>query len=384
MVVTQSQLRPGRRASITRMALVFSAILALSLGAGHGQTAAQSDQASLSKELYEAATAAQTVEELNRVAVRLEQARSDGLSAPEEKYLANLQAWLLHRRGEAFMKQAAEATAAGDPAAGQRWDALALADFDAALQLDPQRWKSYHQRAVCRAVKGELEAAIGDFTRSIELRAEHTSSWFNRGEIHYETGQFARAIADYDEALRLQPDEPGFHASRGHAYFQLRQFARALEDYQKAVELDPDNAEYHASRGEAYRSLGQWEQAANDFRHAINLDPQHGRAYQSVAWLMATCPDESYRNADLALRAIRKSVELNGDQDYITLDTLAAAFANNGEFDKAQSALRRALQLAPPDNAEPLRQRLKLYRAGRPYRQTHVATASAQRGEKRY
>ena len=95
------------------------------------------------------------------------------------------------------------------------------------------------------------------------------------------------------------------------------------------MELDPRNPERITNRGDAYRSLGQWEQAANDFRQAVNLDNHFGRAFQSVAWLMATCPDEQYRHPDLAVRAAQKAIELDGDEDYIYLDTLAAAFANS-------------------------------------------------------
>ena len=89
---------------------------------------------------------------------------------------------------------------------------------------------------------------------------------------------------------------------------------------------------------------------------------------------MSTCPDEQYRHPDLAVRAAQKAVELDGDQDYIYLDTLAAALANRSQFDKAQEVMRRAIQLAPPENAGPLKHRLDLYRRGQPFRQTVDAT----------
>lgn len=375
MVVMQSRRKPLPGAPTVGRVLLGCVLWAGSCLLAGGPVAAQQDPVAMSKELYEAASNASTIEELNQVAARLEQARRGQLTEPTEKYLTNLHAWLLHKRGEVYMKQAAEAAAGPDGQASREWDARAMADFDVALQLDPKRWKSYHHRGVCRALAGQLEEASRDFTRAIELKADYASSWFNRGEIQYEIGQYARAVADYDEAIRLQPEDAGFHTSRGHARFQLRQFPQALEDYELALQLDPDNPEYLANRGEAMRSVGQWEQAAADFGRAIKLAPQYGRAYQSVAWLMATCPDQAYRNAELAVRAARKSIELDGDQDYIVLDTLAAAYANNGEFDKAQNALRRAIELAPPDNAAPLRERLELYRAGRPFRQSAPRTA---------
>ncbi len=183
-------------------------------------------------------------------------------------------------------------------------------------------------------------------------------------------GQFAQAVADYDEAIRLQNDDAGFYTGRGHAHARLRQFETALDDYDQAVKFDPTNPERITNRGDAYRSLGQWELAANDFRQAIVLDSQFGRALQSSAWLMATCPDAAFRHPELAVRAAQKAIELDGSQDYIYLDTLAAAWANSGQFDKAQDVVRRAVQLAPTENAAPLKHRLELYRSGKPFRQT--------------
>jgi len=330
---------------------------------------APGDAHTLSQQLYDQAKAATTFTELNRILAQAESLRTRSTNAKLTAYLSNLEAWVLHRRGEAYAQQAAEATTAGKPDISRQLDVKAMEDFDAAIRLDPKRWKSYHHRGVCYALAGEFSKALDDFTETIELRPDYESAWFNRGEVHYELGQFAKAIADYDEAIRLQSQDAGYFASRGHAHFQLRDFQRALDDYQHAVELDPQNPQRLINRGEAYRSLGQWEPAANDFREAVNLDNQFGPAFQSAAWLMSTCPDPQYRHADLAVRAAQKAIELEGDQDYIYLDTLAAALASRGTFDKAQEVQRRAIQLAPPENAGPLKQRLELYRTKRPFRQ---------------
>ncbi len=110
--------------------------------------------------------------------------------------------------------------------------------------------------------------------------------------------------------------------------------------------------------------------AANDYRQAIRLDRAFGRAFQSAAWLMATCPDAEFRNPELAVRAAQKAIELDGQRDYIYLDTLAAAWASSNQFDKAQDVVRRAIQLAPAENSAPLKHRLELYRNGQPFHQS--------------
>ncbi len=337
--------------------------------------AAQDTTETLGNELLNEARAAKTLAEQNRVLEKFEKLRNTQISEPLKDYLIDLQAWLLHQRGETFVQQAAQANSQGDRQASRQLDAKAMEDFDAAITLDPKRWKSYHHRGVCYALSGDFAVALSDFSKTIELRPEYESAWFNRGEIYYEMGQFAKAVADYDQAIALQPKDAGFYTSRGHAYFQLRRFRQSLDDYGRAATLDPQNPECYANRGDALRSLGQWEKAADDFRNAIRLDKTYGRAYQSAAWLMATCPDPQFRNPDLAVRSAQKAIELEDSAEYIYLDTLAAALANNGQFDEAQRVLRRAIEQAPKENVAPLQERLKLYRARRPYRQEVGATA---------
>ncbi len=363
MVVTLSRRQP---AGWTCIASCLLLLIAWHLPA---QEASQ-DMNALSHQLHQEAKSATTCEELNGVLTKISALRGRGPEQQVDKYLADLQAWVLHRRGEAYVKQAAEATGANQTAISAQLDRQAMQDFDAAIKLDPQRWKSYHHRGVCYALNGEFEKALSDFSMTIELRPDYASAWFNRGEIHYEMGQFAKAIADYDEAIRLQDDDAGYYTGRGHAHTQLRQFDKALDDYHQAVKWDPVNPERMTNRGDAYRSLGQWERAANDYRQAIRLNREFGRAFQSAAWLMATCPDAQFRNPELAVRAAQKAIELDGQRDYIYLDTLAAAWASSHQFDKAQEVVRRAIQLAPAENSAPLKHRLELYRNGQPFQQS--------------
>jgi tetratricopeptide (TPR) repeat protein len=97
---------------------------------------------------------------------------------------------------------------------------------------------------------------------------------------------------------------------------------------------------------------------------------------------MATCPDARYRNADSAVRAAERALELGQKDDYRLLDTLAAAYANAQQFEEAQKTQQQAIQRAPKDEAPILQQRLQLYEAGRPYRQ-QAGSASGTRSASR-
>ena len=113
----------------------------------------------------------------------------------------------------------------------------------------------------------------------------------------------------------------------------------------------PDEIETRAKWGDfaftpASEKLAEWQDAASDFRTAIELDSKLSRGYASAAWLMATCPDEQYRNAELGLQAAKRAIELRGNADFDLLDTLAAALANADRFDDAAKAISQAIELA--------------------------------------
>jgi tetratricopeptide (TPR) repeat protein len=327
---------------------------------------------SLYDQLHERAKSAETVPELTELVQQMSEILSRDTSEDMKPYVTELLAWTLNRRGEAYTRQAAAKAEKNDQEAAEELDRLALRDYEKSIELDPQRWKSLHNRGVCLALKGQFTDALRDFSRVIELQNDYADAWFNRGEIHYELGHFDKAVADYDKAIELAPDAASMYTARGHANFQLRRFEEALADYSQVVKLAPKNAEAYADRGDAYRSLGRWEEAATDFRQAVRLDNKLPHALQSAAWFVATCPDDRFRNAKLAVQAAQRAVELRGEADYIYLDTLAAAYAENGDFERAQETLRRAIELAPQDNVKPLEHRLNLYQAQKPYRQAVV------------
>ena len=113
----------------------------------------------------------------------------------------------------------------------------------------------------------------------------------------------------------------------------------------------------------------------------MQSQPKDPLAAQKLAWLRATCPVASLRNGKEALAIAQQANRFCGGKRPEILDTLAAAYAEVGWFPEALATARRALELAlqqhDPALADALRERIALYDAGRPYRQTPMVPASA-------
>lgn len=300
-----------------------------------------------------------------------------GITVDQRRYTQQLASWLFNKRGEAYSAQAEDMAQGDDSSAEDSLERNALRDFERAIKFNPEAWRPLHNRGVSRAILKDYEAALEDFAAALKRNPRYVNTWFNRAEVLYELGEYEKAVADYTHAIQLDPNDADAHGNRGHANFQLGNYQRSLEDYDRVLQLRPDDAVAHIDRADAYAYLGEWSKSAGDYRVAIRLDNQQPRAYQNAAWLMATCPDEQFRNPDLAVRAAKRAIELSGESDHRSLDILGAAQASAGQFNEAQQAVVQAMHVAPEGLRGPLESRLELYKRQEPYRQPGPSAPSA-------
>ena len=143
----------------------------------------------------------------------------------------------------------------------------------------------------------------------------------------------------------------------------------ALQDFDQVISIDPENSNAYADRGDVHAYAGEWRLAASDYMTAKKWDPKMGRVYQSVAWIMATCPDPKFRDTDRAVEMATRAIQLDGADDYRYLDTLAAAQANANKFQDAVKTVQQAMQVAPEEMVSELEGRLASYQQGRAFRE---------------
>jgi tetratricopeptide (TPR) repeat protein len=176
------------------------------------------------------------------------------------------------------------------------------------------------------------------------------------------------ALQDYRRAIGIDPELAVAQRGCGRACHLLRRLDEALGHYDEALRLAPEDAYAAACRADLLTDLGRYAEAAAQYDRAIQLDPSSGQAYSSSAWLLATCPDASVRNSELAIERAKVAVELTGNEDAVTLDTLAAAQANAGDFSAALQSIRQAVDLASPEERGLYEARLGMYQQAKPYR----------------
>jgi hypothetical protein len=105
-------------------------------------------------------------------------------------------------------------------------------------------------------------------------------------------------------------------------------------------------------------------------REALKADPEDDFIYDKIAWIEATCPDAALRNGNDAVKNATKACELTDWENLEWIDTLAAAYAEKGDFASAIQFEKQALRMTgagSPIQRE-LRQRILLYEQSKPFR----------------
>jgi tetratricopeptide (TPR) repeat protein len=212
-----------------------------------------------------------------------------------------------------------------------------------------------------------LEDAVAYFTAALQGNPNDAATLFRRGLAWRLKGELDIAIRDYDEVLRLDP-QAGVYNARGNAWRYKKEYDRAIADYNEAIRLDPKDVTAYNNRGNTWRDKKEYGKAIADYNEGIRLDPSNRAGWNQKAWLLATCPDERYRDGNKAIAAATKALGLDKNNAGV-MDTLAAAFAEAGDFAEAVHWQERALADPAWRDNEEMQGRLQLYRQQRPYRQ---------------
>jgi tetratricopeptide (TPR) repeat protein len=245
----------------------------------------------------------------------------------------------------------------------------AMADLDTTIRLNPRWPDAYLARAAGWKQKRELDNAIADLDTAIKLEPRSATAFHERGLLWSEKKNLDKAIADYSDAIRLEPKSAVGYCNRGFAWKAAKDFDNAIADFTEAVRRDPKDSDAYCGRGWAWRQKHDFAKALADFQSALGIDPRDACALDGQAWIWATCPDESHRNGSRAVEVAIEACGLTRWKEAYCIETLAAAYAEVGDFASAVKWQTKAVELeTDPAEKEEYRAHLKLYQQKKPCR----------------
>ena len=273
---------------------------------------------------------------------------ADDLKAPGAK-----DAWIFINRGISYWQ------------AGQS-DA-ALRDYASAIRLDPADPTAYYNRARMLNGLAEYDRALADVKQAIALKPDYAYAHNVLGTIYIEMGHHGDAVEPFARAVALDPKDEFHHNNLGVALTEVGRYEEALASLQAALDIDARYGNALLNRAVALACLGRRDEAKSAFDHLLRLYPDRAGIRNGIAWRLSKSDKPGYRGDEFPLEMAKRAVELDDIHAY--RDTLAAAYANAGDFEQAVTEEQRAIDMATARNEmgfiEQYERRLALYRAGK-------------------
>ena len=150
------------------------------------------------------------------------------------------------------------------------------------------------------------------FTHTLAVTSNNDVALNNLGIVFLDKGQLDKAIANLQEAIDLRPENGPAHDNQAKALLQKGRLPEAMVHYRKFLEIQPGNVEARNTLGTALIQQGRVSDAIAQWQEAMAIQPDNGNAASNLAWVFATCPEDSIRNGPRAVALAEKAMQIAG------------------------------------------------------------------------
>jgi spermidine synthase len=226
--------------------------------------------------------------------------------------------------------------------------------------------------ALSECACGRTAEAIKYFSTAVKLDARFPIAQFNMGRALASQRKYYEATDYILEAVRLAPSYTEAHTLLGDVLLERGQPDQAILQYSATLDIEPRNPIATHNMGNALAAQDKIGEAIQYFSKAIELNPDYVEALNSLAWTLATDSDSRFRDGTRAVSLAERACRLSGNKHAWFLDTLAAAYAEAGEFERAKETAQRAITLARSAGrtewVQEIETRLQLYNQRRAFK----------------
>jgi Flp pilus assembly protein TadD len=254
------------------------------------------------------------------------------------------------------------------------WLVILLAAFTLAsvpfIPYEPGLAKWHLDRGIVRALDRRDAEAAAEYRKAIAIAPNSAVAHHNLGIVLARSGELEEAAVRFARAAELDPLLAAAHLGLADVRRSQGRGDDAARGYRRAIEADPRSVRARSNLAALLIGSGRFHEAARLLEEALEIDPDAAMSMNNLSWVLAVSPIEELRDGERAVRLAERAVQISGG-DPALLGTLAAAYAEAGEFEAAVRAAEWALALARGAGSptEPIEEALALYRAGRPYRE---------------
>jgi tetratricopeptide (TPR) repeat protein len=171
---------------------------------------------------------------------------------------------------------------AGSYFALQKYDSMYVT-AQQMMKYPDRKYESLVYMGIYYNEKGLVDSALNTFSTAIQLNPNKYATYYNRAAIYKQLKNWDAMVADLDAAIRINPNYAEAYSERGNLYGNFGKFDKAWIDYDRYVNLRPDDATGYFYRGQASAFIGKKVEGCNDLRKAVEMGlPEAQAKYQQL------------------------------------------------------------------------------------------------------
>jgi arylsulfatase A-like enzyme/Flp pilus assembly protein TadD len=214
------------------------------------------------------------------------------------------------------------------------------------ISMEPNVAKPYIYLACIANRLKDYPHAIKHLTKAIEIEPDDTLPHNILADIYEKQENYEQAIHHHTKSLNIKPQQTGVLNQLAALYASLKKTDKSIGSYRKSLQIEPKQPTVMSDLAMVLYGQNKIAEAIDLWSESLATDPNQVYAANSLAWIKANSKDARFYAPGEALRLARQACELTKYQNPGMLDTLAAAMAANGQFDKAVETAARAIQIA--------------------------------------
>jgi len=250
---------------------------------------------------------------------------------------------------------------------------FAMADFNSALEIDPEFTRAYYRRGILYKKMELLEKAAKDFKKAIELDPKYDDAMTELGFILIQMGK-KDGMKYFNKAIKINPCASNYfsrvaaraeilkrqNAIENFAFgkvvkddcyadctFNEKQVKDDIKDLNKAIAFESEDWYYYRLRVSRYNYLKQYENALADYEKLLELEPDDKELHLTIAYCKFNT--DKFAEAVEGIDAYLKMVEGSGD-DFL-YQTRGKANYELGNLQDALKDLSKSLVLKETANS---------------------------------